>query len=76
MADFFFFGLIMLVLVLVLLGGGSPSKEQKSQMMVLWEVQRFVVYCEEHKDELPENVRERLDELESACEKIKKATEE
>ena len=72
----FFFGLAMFILLLVLITGGSSSKEQKQQMMVLWEVTRFVSYCDKHKEELPENVRERLNELEKSCEKIKKATED
>lgn len=59
--DFLHFILVMVIFALVFSG---PSKEQIEANNILRDVIRFVGYCDDHKDELPINIRERFDEIE------------
>lgn len=58
----FFFTIYMIVSTVV----NSPSEPNKEVVETLLKVKNFVDYCETHKDELPENIRERFDEMEAA----------
>lgn len=59
--------LILCWFVLSLANGGCGISKEKAQKMLdaVREIDRFVEYVGDHKDELPADIREKYDELES-----------
>jgi len=64
MVEFMFF-IFMIVVVVCATTSVSKDKEAEKAFAVLDKCKDFIGYCERHRDELPGNIRERFDELES-----------
>lgn len=62
---------LIVAMAVVSLAGTTRDTKIEEQKALVKEVIRFIKYVDEHKDELPPNIRERYDELEKFCAKQK-----
>ena len=61
----FMFGLIMFMSVLgAILADENDDQQKENAKLIILSMADFIYYCDNHKDALPENVRESFDKME------------
>jgi hypothetical protein len=71
MEEILFLIVIFAGLICYMQGCSTPSKEIEFMKDSVRELLYFTIYCENHKDELPPNIRERYEEMEKNLKRLK-----